>query len=180
MAFNDFRKALEEKANAKAKEDADYQRRLEEAKLNAIEEAKKRAEQKAINPDSEYIDDSVAINYDLYGIPLHVVHGNRGRHLFVYEDFVVIKVKTTVGSLITGNATDGEKVIFLSDCIGLQLKEPGATIGYIQIETASTQMNNVKSGWYNENTFTFDIFEKPIQEVYKYLFNRVREIKTSK
>lgn len=177
MAFADFKKSLEEKANEKAKEDAEYQRRLEEAKAKALEEAKKKAEFKANNPNAEYVDESISVNEALYGKPLFEVHGCKGRHMFVYEDFVVIKVKPMVGSIISANATDGEKVIFLRDCIGLQLKEPYATIGYIQIETASNQMNNIKSGWYNENTFTFDIYEKPIREAYEYLFRRVKEIK---
>lgn len=84
------------------------------------------------------------------------IEGNRGRHLFVYDDRCMIIVKPTVGSVITGNATDGEKTIFYKDCIGIQFKESHLAIGYIQIETASAIGNNGKNNFFNENTFTFE------------------------
>lgn len=82
--------------------------------------------------------------------------GARGRHLDVYKDKCVITTDVTLGSLITHNATDGEKTIYYKDCIGLQHKRPGLTLGYIQIETASTTMNNEASNFFNENSFTYD------------------------
>lgn len=122
----------------------------------------------------------VTVNQELYGEPLYAVHGNRGRHLFVYQDYVIIKTVTTFGSVITGNATDGEKVIFYEDCIGLQHKEPGMTIGYLQLETASGQMNNMKSGWFNENTFTYDSYTAEVRRAHKYIFERLKQIKINR
>ena len=84
------------------------------------------------------------------------IEGNRGRHLFVYDDRCVIIVKPSVGSLLTGNSTDGEKTIFFKDCIGIQFKESHIAIGYLQIETASALGNNGKNNFFNENTFTFE------------------------
>jgi len=84
------------------------------------------------------------------------IEGNRGRHLFVYDNRCLIIVRPTVGSVLTGNATDGEKTIFYKDCIGIQFKESRFAIGYLQVETASGIGNNGKSNFFNENTFTFE------------------------
>ena len=67
---------------------------------------------------------------------LHDLKGVRGRHMEVYEDRVVLRVKATFGSFITGNISDGEKTIYYADCIGVQFKESGLQIGYLQFETA--------------------------------------------
>ena len=140
-----------------------------------VKEPKIKAVKKEIEED--VVDETVTIDEELYGTPLYTLHGNRGRHMFIYKDYVIIKTVTTFGSVITGNATDGEKVIFLRDCIGIQAKAPGLTIGYLQLESASGQMNNLKSGWFNENTFTYEKYTPAIREVHKYLFERLKEIK---
>lgn len=122
---------------------------------------------------------SVEARKTFLGEVIYSIDGNRGRHLDVYEDFAVITVAPTVGAVLTGNATDGTKIIFYTDCVGLQFKEPGVTIGYLQLETASASMNNTSSNYFNENTFTFDVKQfKEVFEVYKYIFNRMRAIKT--
>lgn len=87
---------------------------------------------------------------------LHDLNGVRGRHMEVYEDRVVLSVKATFGSFITGNISDGEKTIYYADCIGVQFKESGLQIGYLQFETAGRIMNNAASNFFNENTFTWD------------------------
>lgn len=86
--------------------------------------------------------------YDLDGV--------RGRHIKIYEDKVVLSVKATFGSFLTGNISDGEKTIYFEDCIGIQFKESGLQIGYLQFETAGRIMNNATSNFFNENTFTWD------------------------
>lgn len=116
----------------------------------------------------------------LFGTPVIIANGNRGRTLFVYEDFAVIKVTPTVGSMVTGNASDGQKIIFYVDVIGIQFKEPTLTIGYLQLETASPIMNNKSNNYFNENTFTFDNDLKTAYAAFKYIFKRVRAIKTGK
>lgn len=87
---------------------------------------------------------------------IYDLNGVRGRHMTVFEDRVILKVKATIGSFITGNISDGEKTIYFSDCIGVQFKESGFQIGYLQFETAGRIMNNSASNFFNENTFTWD------------------------
>ena len=56
-------------------------------------------------------------DYEIHGKPLWEIQGNRGRRLYVYEHKCVIKVDITIGSVITSNATDGEKTIYYKDII---------------------------------------------------------------
>ena len=86
---------------------------------------------------------------------LFTLIGNCGRTLTVCKNKCIIKTDVTVGSVLSGNATDGEKIIFFRSCSGLQFKESGLTIGYLQFETPSMQMNNQSSNFFSENTFTF-------------------------
>ncbi len=50
---------------------------------------------------------------------IYEFEGVRGRVLTLYDTKVVIATDVTFGSIITGNATDGEKTIFLSDVVGV-------------------------------------------------------------
>lgn len=86
---------------------------------------------------------------------LYELDGVRGRSMKVYDRKVVIDTKVTAGSLLTGNATDGTKTIFYKDVVGIQFKPTGLTIGYLQFETPSGQMNNLKDNHFSENTFTY-------------------------
>ena len=110
--------------------------------------------------------------YDLNGV--------RGRHIKIYEDRVVLSVKATIGSFITGNISDGEKTIYFEDCIGVQFKESGLQIGYLQFETAGRIMNNSASNFFNENTFTYDTTVQTNEFMVKvaaYVKDRVRACK---
>ena len=84
------------------------------------------------------------------------IRGARGRVLEVYNNKCIIQTKVTLGSVITDNASDGEKTIFYPDCTAIQFKLSRALIGYLQLETPSMQMNNTKSNFFSENTFTFE------------------------
>ena len=84
------------------------------------------------------------------------VLGARGRTLSIYDTKCVISTTVTPGSILAGNATDGEKTIFYPDCVGIQFKEAGRTLGFLQLETASMQMNNQTSNVSSENSFTFE------------------------
>ena len=92
-----------------------------------------------------------AVNGSVYSID-----GVRGKHIDIYENKCTIKTKVTLGSIIASNATDGEKTIYYRDCVGVQFKPSGFTIGYLQFETASAMMNNNGSNFFGENSFTFD------------------------
>ncbi|MBE6575751.1 MAG: SHOCT domain-containing protein [Ruminococcaceae bacterium] len=114
---------------------------------------------------------------------IYSISGARGRHIDVYEEKCVIRVNASVGSFITGNITDGEKTIYYVDCIGVQFKKSGFTIGYLQLETASTMMNNRHSNFFNENTFTFEkynVSNEKMKEVANYIKQKVDEAKSAK
>jgi len=107
------------------------------------------------------------------------VIGARGRVLEVYHSKCIIQTRVTIGSVITGNATDGEKTIFYPDCTGIQFKHSGITIGYLQLETPAMQMNNATSNFFSENTFTFEGNNKNelMSEVYYFISDLVEKAK---
>lgn len=112
---------------------------------------------------------------------VYSIDGVRGKHIDVYENKCVIKTKVTFGSLLAHNATDGEKTIYYKDCVGVQYKKSGATIGYLQLETASGMMNNGGSNFMGENSFTFDttkISNEKMEEVANYVRTKVEEVKS--
>ena len=114
---------------------------------------------------------------------VYTIEGVRGRHIDVYKNKVVINTKVTFGSLITHNATNGEKTIYYSDCIGIQFKPSKFTIGYIQLETASNSGNNKNGNFFEENSFTFDttvISNERMTEVADYIKSCIDTIKTTK
>ena len=111
---------------------------------------------------------------------VYTIEGVRGRHIDIYTDKVVITTKITLGSLLTNNATDGEKTIYYSDCIGVQFKQSKFAIGYLQLETASSNGNNKASNFFAENSFTFDetvISNEKMIEVADYVKSRVDAVK---
>lgn len=110
------------------------------------------------------------------------LEGVRGREMKLYDTKCVITTKKTVGSFITGNFTDGEKTIFYTDVVGVQYKRSGVLIGYLQLETSSSQMNNKSDNMFSENTFTFEggkngISNELMEAVYHYVVDRLEEIK---
>jgi len=110
------------------------------------------------------------------------LEGVRGRTMRLYDTKCVITTNITAGSVITGNLTDGEKTLFLKDIVGVQFKESGALIGYLQFETSSHQMNNSNSNMFSENTFTFESGKNGItnvlmKKVYSYVVDRIEELK---
>ena len=114
------------------------------------------------------------------------IHGARGRSIEIFENKCIITTDVTLGSIITKNATDGSKTIYYSDVVGVQFKEAIATLGYLQLETAGMIMNNSKSNFFNENTFTFDNIATPygsmneyMRKIADYVQKRVEYYKTS-
>lgn len=159
-------KALQEKREEERKRDEEIR---SAEKIRIAEEIRTNAN--ATNSKEAYYD------YDIHGVnPLYEIQGNRGRRIYVYEHKCVIKVDVTLGSIITHNATDGEKTIYYKDVIGVQLKKDGLLIGYLQLETASEKGNNKSDNFYDENTFTFDKYED-VYPAYKYIISRLDEIK---
>lgn len=110
--------------------------------------------------------------------PIYDLLGARGRYIKVYEDRCVLGTRAGFSSLLTGNATDGEKTIYYSDVLGVQFKASGVTIGYIQLETASVTMNNKSDNFFNENSFTFEAaLEQKAREVLEFIQKKVAETK---
>lgn len=109
------------------------------------------------------------------------LYGVRGRTLEIYDNKCIIKTEVTAGSVITGNASDGEKTIFYRDCFGLQFKKSGLALGFLQFETPSAQMNNQSSNFFSENTFTFEevngITNELMYQVYCYVSRRMEGYK---
>ena len=127
------------------------------------------------------IDELPETEYDEPEKAVFEYEGARGRSIKVYEDKCVIKTKATIGSFISGNSTDGEKTIYYCDVIGVQYKMTGATLGYLQLETASSSMNNKSSDHFNENSFTFNAnLDYEIQKVANYIKGKVEELKKQK
>ncbi len=113
---------------------------------------------------------------------VYSIKGSRGRHIDVYDNKCVLTTKVTLGSIVTHNATDGEKTIYYKDCLGVQFRKSGMLIGYLQLETASGSMNNKSSNFFAENTFTFDqtnVSNEKMQEVADFIKRKIDEIKSS-
>ena len=113
---------------------------------------------------------------------LYQLTGVRGRSIAIYDRKVVISTKVSMGSLLSGNATDGEKTIFFHDVVGVQFKKSGGMIGYLQFETSSLQMNNQNSNVFSENTFTFEankngITNEQMEAIYHQVCDILEEIK---
>lgn len=108
------------------------------------------------------------------------IEGVRGRSIEVFDNKCIITTNVTLGSLLTNNALDGEKTIFYIDVVGVQFKPSAITIGYLQLETSSMQMNNKSSNMFSENTFTFegdDTMNKLMREVRDYIVSRIEGYK---
>lgn len=107
--------------------------------------------------------------------------GVRGRKMEVYDNKCVITTDLSVGSVLTNNFYDGEKTIFYKDVIGIQFKKSKLAIGYLQLETASGQMNNLDSNMFSENTFTFEedssITNAMMEAIKNYIVARVEGYK---
>lgn len=113
---------------------------------------------------------------------LYQLEGVRGRSILIYDRKCVISTKVSVGSLLTGNVTDGEKTIFYKDIVGVQFKRSGNLIGYLQFETGSVQMNNQNSNMFSENTFTFEhnkngITNETMEAIYHQVCDLIEQIK---
>jgi len=110
------------------------------------------------------------------------LQGVRGRVLRLYDTKCVIITTVTAVSFLTGNTTDGEKTIFLSDVVGVQFKRSGKLIGFLQFETPSIQMNNKDSNFFSENTFTFEhdkngVTNEIVEMVYNFVVDKIEDLK---
>jgi len=112
---------------------------------------------------------------------IYNLRGARGRKLKVYEDKCIITTEANVISFVTGNGSDGEKTIYYSDVLGVQFKRSGIQLGYLQLETASSSMNNKSDNFFNENSFTFDSdLDVIMEDVQKFVKQKVDEAKKQK
>lgn len=170
-----YRAHLEEKREARKQEALN---KAEEQAREAERKAEENAQKEARKAEDTEILKVGTFRATLPGAVFHI-EGARGRSLDVFPHKVIITVRVTAGSVITGNAADGEKTIYFGDCIGLQYKRSGMTLGYLQFETAAPAMNNAASNFYNENTFTFDscVREEDMDLVAEYVRGQMEKIK---
>lgn len=113
--------------------------------------------------------------------PIYDLKGARGRSLKVFDNKCVIATKANLVSFATGNGSDGEKTIYYSDVLGVQYKRCGVQLGYLQLETASSTMNNRTDNFFNENSFTFDAdLDIIMEEVQNFVKKKVDEAKKTK
>lgn len=110
------------------------------------------------------------------------LNGSRGRRIAVYDNKCVITTDVSLGSLMTSNALDGQKTVFYIDVKGIQFKPSRLTIGYLQLETGSVQMNNQSSNMFSENTFTYDetatgISNEMMECIHDYIVDRIESYK---
>ena len=112
---------------------------------------------------------------------IYDLKGARGRRIKVFNDKCIITTVAGIGSFITGNVSDGEKTIYYSDVISVQFKRSNLQLGYLQLETSSSTMNNKGNNFFNENTFTFDAnLDGKMEEVQKFIKGKVDEVKKQK
>jgi hypothetical protein len=156
------------------------EKQQEKIKLKEEAEKAREAAEKAREAAASY----GGINYNIGPFEnqdlVYTIEGVRGRHIDIYKNKVIITTKVTLGSLMSHNATDGEKTIYYSDCIGIQFKQSNFTIGYLQLETASSKGNNKGSNFFDENSFTFDvsvISNERMVEVANYIKSRIDAVK---
>ncbi len=156
---------------------SEYRNLLDKSTENRISSSAPRTEAEYEKADSRYEASLCEPRYDEL---IFSFDGARGKHIDVYPEKCVISTKVTAGSLLTHNATDGEKTIYYIDCIGIQIKAPKLTLGYIQFETSSSLGNNNRDNFFNENTFTFEqkhVSPEQIDDLINYLKNRIDKIK---
>jgi len=109
-------------------------------------------------------------------------NGGAGDILLVFEDRIVIR-RTGIGNaLLMG--LKGDKTIFFSDITSIQHKAAGSgfTAGYIQfsIPGGKEAQGGVWQAVHDENTITFKENTKEVEEMVKYLQDRLREVKSPK
>lgn len=119
-------------------------------------------------------DETQMDGYDSQAI--YNIKGTQGKLLKVYEDKCIIVTKPGIGSFVVGNGSDGEKVIYYSDVVGVQFKKTGLQIGYLQLETSSGIMNNIDDNFFNENSFAYNsatVSNEKMEEVKNYILQRI-------
>lgn len=137
-----------------------YHDEMEKEKINKSKEVK--------SIESEEMEDKEVI-YEIKGIG--------GKSIKVYKDKAIINVKDGIASFLVGNLTNGEKIIYYKDVIGIQFRKCGAILrGYLQLETASASLNNKSYNFSNENSFAFEtstVSNEKMEEVFNYVKKQV-------
>lgn len=167
-------------------QDIDNKKFEELARIDQKERLTKATEvySKTADKIHEKVDSTLGIETNEYEIQeaLRTIKGARGKTLYLYDNKVIIKTDFTLGSIVTKNATDGLKTIYFSDVIGVQFKRASTVVlGYIQLETASTAMNNKKSNFTNENSFSYDgtiVSNDDVEDVVKFINQKIEEQKS--
>lgn len=96
--------------------------------------------------------------------------------LNIYKDHIELTQIKNARAAISGNWTQGSKVIYYSDMTSVQYREAtNALLGYIQFEVPGI---GTSSNFNSENSWTFDITTNDLaQEIVDYVKSRIREYK---
>jgi len=109
---------------------------------------------------------------------IYSIKGSEGRQIDVYEDKAVITCKPSFGALFSTVPFNNENTIYYKDCVGVQFKKSGFTVGHLQLETPSSQ-----KGLRADNSFIFEsmkVSNDKMEEVYQYILKRVEAVKNEK
>lgn len=113
---------------------------------------------------------------------IYTIAGTKDKHIVIFSDRVAITSNPSFLKTILYDVIDSEKVIYFSDCIGLQYRTSGG-IGYFQFETAATQGYSFTRTFIDENTFSFypkDYSIEKIKEIVDFIQKKIGESKTAK
>lgn len=107
-----------------------------------------------------------------------------GKILDVYDNKAVFTSTQSTSTLVTGlilgrSLTQGEKIIYYKDAIGVQYKPSSIADGYIQIETAAGGMTSSSSQYDGENAIQFSGKEsnKEAEVIVAFIRKQIDEIK---
>ncbi|MBE6715661.1 MAG: SHOCT domain-containing protein [Ruminococcaceae bacterium] len=113
---------------------------------------------------------------------IYTIAGTKDKHIVIFNDRVVITSNPSFLKTLVYDVIDSEKVIYFSDCIGLQYRINGI-IGYFQFETAATQGYSFSRTYIDENTFSFipgNYSIEKIKEIVDFIQKKIGETKAAK
>lgn len=111
---------------------------------------------------------------------------NTGKILDVYENKVVFTSTQSTSTIVTGlvfgtSTTQGEKIIYYKDAIGVQYRPSAIADGYIQIETAAGGVSSSSSQYSGENAIQFSGKERneEAEIIVAYIRKQIEDIKNA-
>ena len=142
-------------------------------------------EQEAKNNEMANLPMSERIKLRPEGVKYCLIN-NTGKILDVFENKVVFTSTQSTSTVVTGlvfgtSMTQGEKIIYYKDAIGVQYKPSSIADGYIQIETAAGGVSSSSSQYGGENAIQFSGKERNAEAeiIVAYIRERIEAIKNA-